>query len=83
MIRLDRLAHDTIVQRYAQTGKWCRTAELVFLGNPTPTAKHTATAPGKFPEALVRECEEARRQYLAGTFKERIKFADVPDEDAS
>jgi hypothetical protein len=83
MIRLGPLQRDVIVDYYAKFGRWCRTAELVFLGNPTPTAKHTATAPGKFPHDLVRECEDARRAFEAGRFVERVRFADVPDEVAA
>ena len=79
MIRLDGLSRDTIVQRFAQTGRFCRTAELVYLGNPTPAAKHTGTAPGKFDPDLVRECEQARRDFVAGKWKDRVAFADVPD----
>ena len=75
------LARDLIVQRFAQTGRWCATAERIFFGGAS-VAKHSGTAPGKYPVDLVRECNRARAEYLAGTFKERITFLQLPEEAA-
>ena len=54
MIRGD-LSHDTIVACFAQDGKHCQTALLVF-----PDL-------AKMPENLTRACAEARAKYLKET----------------
>lgn len=75
MIELSPSVRALIVQRFAQTGRMCRTAELIFLGNPNPPkgrvkgnwlhdATHTV-APGTYPDDLVRECNTARKARTA------------------
>lgn len=59
---------DLIVRRYAQNGRVCETAKLIFLGpeNPTPEQrKFGGKPPGKFPKWLVDEMRAARAEYVA------------------
>jgi len=75
MIDLSPFVRSIIVQRFAATGRMCRTAELIFLGNPNPPKGrvkgnwyHDSTrteAPGAYGADLVSECNTARALFLA------------------
>lgn len=73
---------DVIADLYARTGTWCETSKRIYLG-PAPDApavKHSATAPGRHPEWLVKRCADARRDYLAGRYTPKSKpFATVEE----
>lgn len=68
MIQIGSLTTDIIVQNFARSGRFCETARLIFIGPPktAQTIKCRANPPGAFPDWLIRQCEQARRDHLAG-----------------
>lgn len=46
----DSLVWDVTVDLYARTGKWCKTAMLIWAGN--------------YPEELVEQCQNYREEFL-------------------
>lgn len=46
----DSMSWDATVDLYARTGKWCKTARLIWAGN--------------YPPELVEQCENYREEYL-------------------
>ena len=66
MIQLSPSVRALIVKLYAERGRWCRTAELIYFGHGRKVTGVTLpSAPGAYPEDLRVACERARAEFLA------------------
>jgi len=63
----DSKSWDVVVDLYARTGRWCRTAMMIWAD--------------RYPEELVEQCENYRAEYLADPSKFYDQPIEIEDDD--